>query len=63
MRTAKPVIHGKARLEITPETPIPLWEGEKMDSSMAVEVLLWLESRQDSAMIRGDDGVEIDQMF
>ena len=34
----------KAGLGITPDTPIPLWEGEKMDDSMAVEALLWLES-------------------
>tara|TARA_Y100001933_G_scaffold210630_1_gene214922 strand:+ start:146 stop:466 length:321 start_codon:yes stop_codon:yes gene_type:complete len=34
----------KAGLGITHETPIPLWEGEKMDDSMAVEALLWLES-------------------
>lgn len=34
----------RAGLEITPDTAIPLWEGEKMDDSMAVEALLWLES-------------------
>jgi len=50
-------------LGIAPDTPIPLWEGEKMDDSMAVEALLWLESRQNSGMIRGDAGVDIDQMF
>ena len=38
--------NGKAGLEITPETPVPLWEGEKLDSSMAIETLLWLESPQ-----------------
>ncbi|MDT8322358.1 MAG: hypothetical protein RQ826_17725, partial [Xanthomonadales bacterium] len=31
-------------LDISPETTIPLWEGEKMDSSMAIEALLWLET-------------------
>src|SRR6056297_1211769 len=41
----------KAGLVITPHTSIPLWEGEKMDDSMAVEALLWLESRQNSGMI------------
>jgi hypothetical protein len=27
-------------LEITPETPIPQWHGEKMDHATAVEMLL-----------------------
>jgi len=36
----------RAGLEITPDTAIPLWEGEKMDDSMALEALLWLESGQ-----------------
>ena len=33
-----------AGLDITPETTIPLWEGEKMDSSMAIEALLYREA-------------------
>ena len=36
-----------AGLDITPETTIPLWEGEKMDMGMAIEGLLWLESPPD----------------
>lgn len=32
----------KNGLVITPESTIPLWEGEKIDDSMAVEGLLWL---------------------
>jgi hypothetical protein len=31
-------------LEIGPQTPIPLWEGERMDDGMAVEGLLQMES-------------------
>jgi len=34
----------KTGLDITPETMISLWEGEKMDYDMAIEGLLWLES-------------------
>lgn len=41
-------------LEITPDTPIPLWEGEKMDESMAVEALLWLESPNATPLERRD---------
>jgi len=33
-----------AGLDITPETTIPLWEGEKMDNSMAIEALLSREA-------------------
>jgi hypothetical protein len=33
----------KAGLDITPETPIPDWLGERMDESMAVEGLLQRE--------------------
>lgn len=40
----------RAGLGITPETPIPLWEGERMDSSMAIEALLGLESSQNSGI-------------
>jgi len=38
----------RAGLEITPDTAIPLWEGEQMDYSMAIEELLWLESSENS---------------
>ena len=40
----------KAGLDITPETPIPRWQGEKMDDAMAVEALLWLESGEQSVI-------------
>ena len=33
-----------AGLDITPETTIPLWEGETMDTSMGIEGLLYRES-------------------
>ena len=39
--------NSKVGLDITPETTIPLWEGEKMDMGMAIEGLLWLESPPD----------------
>jgi len=35
----------KVGLDIGPDTPIPLWQGEKMDHGMAIEALLWLESQ------------------
>ena len=38
----------KAGLDITPETTIPLWEGEIMDDGMAVEGLLWFESPENA---------------
>ena len=34
----------RAGLDITPDTPIPLWEGEIMDTSMAIDGLLYRES-------------------
>ena len=34
----------RAGLDITPDTPIPLWEGENMDTSMAIDGLLYRES-------------------
>ena len=34
----------RAGLDITPDTSIPLWEGEIMDTSMAIEGLLYRES-------------------
>jgi len=40
----------KAGLDIGPDTPIPLWEGEEMDDEMAIEALLWLESQQNSGL-------------
>ena len=39
--------NSKAGLDITPDTTIPLWEGEKMDMGMAIEGLLWLASPPD----------------
>ena len=41
-------------LKITPDTPIPLWEGEKMDDGMAVEGLLWRESTENQHAKPGD---------
>jgi len=39
--------NSKVGLDITSETTIPLWEGEKMDMDMAIEGLLWLASPPD----------------
>ena len=35
--------HRQAGLDITPNTPVPAWFGERMDDSMAVEGLIQLE--------------------
>jgi len=45
----------RAGLDITPETPIPRWEGERMDEGMAVEALLWLESPENSGIESRED--------